>query len=452
MSAKRPAKKDGIPYQGESLPWDSDAEEAALSCFLIDPGNLLPEAELTIPNEYFYHPGNQSLFVEMKDMLYHGKPVEYVALTGWLRDKGILDRIGGPGHLSQVLNSQHSTANFNYYRSRLKDKYLLRKGITICDTVASEGRSFHGEDASAWTEKLAAEALQLHNSAIQVGGLHQGADLEQAHAEMLRRGTQIGIPTQFPWFNKKFGGCFPGTVIFFAGDRGIGKSALTRQIGWYTAGHLKEPTEVITFEMDRVQEFRRICSLAGVDNDAWLTNKFSDHELEIISQVKRAAKSIPYKIHDDVDTLDQAINRIKMGFLKRKTRIWIFDSPQALEENSKDGRERELSRIGKAIKKVAKDLGLCIMCPAHLNDGGDARGSKDLENFCDVFCRLGRDVSHKPTVMEPWRRILARNAKNRNGPEEDEGLLLRFTGKHLRFEEESTTTMEFKKPSRYSKD
>lgn len=446
MAAKRPAKKDGIPYQGDSLPWDSESEEAVLSCFLIDPGNLLPEAELTIPDDYFYHPGNQVIFKEMKAMLAMGKPVEYTALTGWLRDKDALERIGGPVYLSKVLNSMHSAATFNHYRSRLKDKYLLRAGITLCDTTASEGRSFHGEDASEWTGKLAAEALQLHQTAIQVGGLHQGADLEQAHDEMVRRGDQVGIPTQFPWFNKKFGGCFPGTVIFFAGDRGIGKSALTRQIGWYTAGKLKEPTEVITFEMDRVQEFRRICSLEGVHNNAWLTNQFSDQELEIIKNVKRAAKSIPYKIHDDVDTLDQAVNRIKMGFLKRGTRLWIFDSPQALEENSRDSRERELSRIGKALKKVAKDLGLCIMCPAHLNEGGDARGSKDLENFCDVFCRLGRDADHKPTFMEPWRRILARLSKNRNGPEEDEGLLLRFTGQHLRFEEESTTNMEFKKP------
>lgn len=428
-----------------------ESEEAILSCFLIDPGNLLPEAEITIPDDYFYHPGNQVIFKEMKDMLYHGKPVEYVALSGWLKDKGLFDRVGGAVYLSRVLNSLHSAANFNHYRSRLKDKYLLRKGITICDAVASEGRSFHGEDASVWTEKLAAEALQLHQSAVQVGGTHQGSDMEQACTEMEARGKQIGVPTPFPWFNRKFGGCVPGTLYLFGGKRGLGKSALTRQIGWHIAKVDHEPVEVITFEMDRVQEFRRICSLEGVDQNSWLNGELSEREKEIVQNVKKSGKHIPYKIHDDVKTLDQTISRIRMGFLKRKTRIWIVDGPQRIKGDSSDGRERELSNIGWALKEEAKNNGLCIMCPVHMNSEGMARGSEDLENHADLFCRLAQDKEHKPTPLQPWQNILARNSKNRNGPEEDEGCIFRFTGKHLHFDEEGPTDRGFAAPPPYQR-
>lgn len=452
---KKAAKSMPAPtsHGGQSLPWDEDAEEALLSCILSDPSNIIPEAELSVPDDHFYHVGNQTIYREMKAMHSAGKPVEYISLTGWLRDRQLLDRIGGVPQLSKILGSVMSASQFNYYRSRLKDKWLLRHGITLCDSTAAEGRSFHGEDASTWTEKLAAEALQLHNAAVQQGGQHQGCDLDQAGAEMERRGKQVGIPTPFPWFNRKFGGCFPGTLILFGGNRGIGKSALTRQIAWYTAGKLREPTEVITFEMDRVQEFRRICALEGVDNSAWLREdgSLTEQEQEIVRRVRAAAKHIPLKIHDDVTTLDQTVSRIRMGFLKRKSRVWIVDGPQALEEDSKETRERVLSRMGKTLKAVAKDNGLCIICPVHLNEEGDARGSKDLENFCDVFCRLGRNNDHKPTFLEPWQQILARLSKNRNGPEEDEGCLFRFTGKHLRFDEEGPTSMTFAKPNPYSR-
>jgi replicative DNA helicase len=453
VTTKKSSKKTTIPYQGESLPYDSDSEKGVLSCFLHDPANLIPEAELTIPDEHFYHPAHQCLFKEMKEMHANGRPVEYIAITNWLRDKGILDRIGGAGTLSELLNFVPTPAHFPYYRGILKDKWLFRKGITLCTESVSEAYSFGGEDASVWTEKLAAEALQLHNAAVQQGGIHQGCDLDQAGAEMERRGKQVGIPTPFPWFNRKFGGCFPGTLILFGGSRGIGKSALTRQIAWYTAGKLKEPTEVISFEMDRVQEFRRICSLEGVDNSAWLREDgtLTEYEQQIVDRVRRAAKHIPLKIHDDVSTLEQTVSRIRMGFLKRKSRVWIVDGPQALEEDSKETRERVLSRMGKTLKAVAKENQLCIICPVHLNDDGDARGSKDLENFCDLFARMGRDHTHKPTMMEPWQRILVRLSKNRNGPEEDEGLLLRFTGKHLRFEEESTTSLNFVQPAQKRK-
>lgn len=436
-----------------SLPWDSDAEKGTLSCFLHDPGNLIPEAELTIPDEYYYHPANQILFKEMKAMQGMGKPVEYIALTNWLRDRDLLGKIGGAGTLSELLNFTPTPAHFPYYRGILKDKWLFRKGITLCTGSVSDAYSFSGEDASVWTEKLAAEALQLHNAAVQQGGQHQGCDLDQAGAEMERRGKQVGIPTPFPWFNRKFGGCFPGTLILFGGNRGIGKSALTRQIAWYTAGKLREPTEVITFEMDRVQEFRRICSLEGVDNSAWLREdgSLTEQEQDIVKRVRAAAKHIPLKIHDDVTTLDQTVSRIRMGFLKRKSRVWIVDGPQALEEDSKETRERVLSRMGKTLKAVAKENQLCIICPVHLNEEGDARGSKDLENFCDLFARMGRDHTHKPTMMEPWQRILVRLSKNRNGPEEDEGCLFRFTGKHLKFEEEGSTSMTFAKPNQYQR-
>lgn len=446
---KKATKKSVIPYQGESMPWDEDAEEAVISCILNDPGSVMPDVELTIPDEYFYHPGNQVIFKEMKAMASSGKPVEYKALTGWLRDKGVLDRVGGGAHLSKCLNALMSSANFNHYRSRLKDKWLLRRGLTLCAESHADGSSFHGEDASVWTEKLASEALQLHQAAVQQGGIHMGSDLEQACDEMERRGSQVGVPTPFPWFNKKFGGCVPGTLYLFGGKRGLGKSALTRQIGWHIAKVDHEPVEVITFEMDKVQEFRRICSLEGVDQNSWLTGELSDREKEIVQNVKRAGKQIPYKIHDDVKTLEQTISRIRMGFLKRKTRIWIVDGPQRIKGDSREGRERELSGIGWALKEEAKNNGLCIICPVHLNSEGVARGSEDLENHADLFCRLAKNKEHKPTFLEPWDQILARNSKNRNGPEEDEGCLFRFTGKHLKFEEEGRTDISFEASNPY---
>jgi replicative DNA helicase len=450
MTAKKASKKS--PHSMESMPWDEDAEEALLSCIFTDPSTILPECELTVPDEYFYHVGNLTIFREMKAMHGMGKPVEYIALTGWLRDRDLLDRVGGVPQLSKIHGTSLHSSNFNHYRGRLKDKWLLRQTITICDAVALEARSFHGEDAATLTEKLASEGLGLHQSAVQQGGIHLGCDLEQAYAEKERRGKQVGIPMPFPWFNQKFGGCFPGTLTFFGGDRGLGKSALTRQIGWYTAGKLQQPTEIVTFEMDRVQEFNRICSLEGIDNSAWLREDgiLYEHEQKIEDRVRRAAKHIPLQIHDDVETPEELINRIRMGFLKRKSRVWIIDSPQAMEdEDKRESRERFLARLTKAIKKEARNLGLSILCPVHLNEDGDTRGSKDQENFCDTFVQLAKDKDFKPTMLEPWQRVLARVSKNRNGPENDEGCLFRFFGQNLRFEQEGPTSMDFAKPNPY---
>jgi replicative DNA helicase len=87
-----------------SMPWDADAEKGVLSCFLHDPTNLLNDAQVNLADEAFYHPANQLLFKVMKEFNNGTRPVEYIALTNYLRDAGLLDKIGGAGMLSELLN------------------------------------------------------------------------------------------------------------------------------------------------------------------------------------------------------------------------------------------------------------------------------------------------------------------------------------------------------------
>jgi hypothetical protein len=132
-----------------SLPWDSDAEKGVLSCFLHTP-DLLSDAQANVPDESFYHPANQLLFKVMKKFHEGGKrPVEYIALTNYLRDADLLDKIGGPGMLSELLNFVPTPAHYGYYKGILKDKLDLRRIIHACTTTVSQAYE-HQEDLATF--------------------------------------------------------------------------------------------------------------------------------------------------------------------------------------------------------------------------------------------------------------------------------------------------------------
>jgi hypothetical protein len=126
-----------------SLPWDSDAEKGVLSCFLHTP-DLLSDAQANVPDESFYHPANQLLFQVMKQFHEGGtRPVEYIALTNYLRDADLLGRIGGAGTLSELLNFVPTPAHYGYYKGILLDKLTLRKIALYGERLASRARAHH---------------------------------------------------------------------------------------------------------------------------------------------------------------------------------------------------------------------------------------------------------------------------------------------------------------------
>lgn len=438
----------------QSMPFSNDAEKGVLSCFLHNPTDLLPDFKSSMGNgheESFYHPGNRLLYMVMQEFSAGKGPVEYIALSTHLQDKGLMDRIGGQGVLAELLDFVPTPAHYGYYRGIMRDKWSLRRVIGSCTTSIQKAYGYQ-EDVPEFVRIHGEDTIELVHD-IQAGEAAAGGDdLATIHDEMIATSGQRGISTGFPWLDRNFGGLQKTALILIGGKRGSGKSSICRQIGWRIAKGVKAvpgvtegipgvPVDLITVEMSKVQYYQCLCCLEGVKSDSILKQEFSAEEMRVFDKMRDAAPGIPLRIHDDIKSINECCARIQLGVLKRGVRVVVVDMPHRLTSENDKNRERQLSHIFWTLKETAKNLAITIICPIHLNSDLGSLGAQDAENHADQVLIMALSSTHEPTLIEPRSKAIFKITKNRFGPA-FKRCLYWFNGEHYQFQEDGETDLD----------
>jgi replicative DNA helicase len=423
-----------------------DSERAILSCFLND-SSTLEDARDTLPAEVFHHPANRLMFEEMLAFTASGRPLDYVLFTSFLRDRGNLERVGGAGELSVVLNTTQSSVGYKHYHGILRSKYLFREGQKVLERGVAMIPEYM-DRLPDWTGRVSEEVLQLHQKAIGKCDADAGGGVKEAYFDLIDNFGKTGVTFGFPWLDQQLGGMGEGRVILFAGKRGTGKSALVGQIAWHASAKLEQPkrSDLVGLEMTRREYFQRICSNEGVDASAWLTGKLTRRDMEVLNRVKELVH-VPIRFHDDVVEQAKILSSLRMCHLKHGTRIAVVDGPQKVVGDKKEGRERELSKIVQDYKELARRTGMTILLPIHMNKDLVARGSEDIENYADQMVTMVADAEQSPDTPDHLKRILFKITKNRHGIE-GKRCLYRLNGKHMIFEEVGETEQDIELTSK----
>ena len=123
-------------------PNNRESEVCVLGSMFLDQLDALPKACDLLKPEDFYYPENHILFKTMRDLGEDKIRFDIAVLRGHLLEKGILDRIGGSGYLTQILESVPSSANITYYADLVHTASQRRKLIVLgqgISRVAIEG-------------------------------------------------------------------------------------------------------------------------------------------------------------------------------------------------------------------------------------------------------------------------------------------------------------------------
>ena len=118
-----------------------DIEEGVLGVMLLDPKSLSIAVESITP-ETFYNTSNQLIFEQMVAIHNSGKECDLLSLEQALKDKEIIDLVGGFSYLVD-LTSRGSAGNFEYHLQIIKEKQVLRNIISSCDEVIKKAYSNH---------------------------------------------------------------------------------------------------------------------------------------------------------------------------------------------------------------------------------------------------------------------------------------------------------------------
>ncbi len=429
---------------------------------LISPRDAIAEVVEKITADYFYVPAHQTIFDALVELWNAGAAVDLITFTQNLRDRNLLETVGGAAAITNLFTFVPTAANVGYYIEIVRDKYILRS--IIAAGTESVRRAYEEQDEvgnlldeveqrifAVGEDRFKGQMLSMKDQVMEA--------IESIEKLYERKGGITGVSTGFVEFDRMTSGMHPSEMIVIAARPSMGKTALAMNIAEHVAINEKLPVGVFSLEMSSQQLVQRLlCSRARVNlqkvRDGFLG------ERDFPSLTAAASKLAEAKIFiDDTASLTILELRAKARRLKAQqdVQLIIIDYLQLLRSTSRraqDNRQLEISEISAGLKGLAKELKIPVIVVAQLNRqpeqraGGkprlsDLRESGSIEQDADLVGLLVR-----PEIYEEDEEARAEKsgeaeliiAKQRNGPVGE--IPLTFLKEFTRFEDRARNVTE----------
>ncbi len=433
---------------GRVPPHDLEAEKAVLSALLLD--NVAIHAVLTeVKPEDFYHPAHQQLYQAMVALQDENQPVDLHTLSDYLRDRKLLDAIGGAAYLGEISDYESTAANVLQHARIVREKAIKRSLIAVTTEIA-ESVYEDPDDAGRLLDAAESRILEIGqaNSRSTFSSLHTEVDKAIDYVEQLlaRGGELTGCPSGFKDLDEKTGGLQPGELIIIAARPSMGKTALALNIARNAAVDHRKHVAIFSLEMTkRALTLRLLASEARVDFSSFRRGFGSagDHA----ALVRSAGTLSDAKIWiDDTGMITVLEIKAKCRRLakERGLGLVLVDYLQLTHGDSRNVRkDLEIAEISHGLKALAKELDIPVIALSQLNRGpeqrdpdkrrpnmGDLRESGAIEQDADVIAFIYRDEVYNPNEENRGIAELI-IAKQRNGPTGT--VKLQFEGRYANF-------------------
>lgn len=454
-----------LPDIHRLLPQSPDAEQGLLSSFLLSPnevGGLCIEKEIT--TNHFHIPSNAEIYRTLFDLNEKRKPIDFITLTGVLRDSGKLDQCGGAAFITQLFCFLPTAANASHYADILEQKFVLREIIKVCTEYAA--RSYDEQDdvpnlLNDVEQKILAihrsDSAELRDEDPKKLLMQAVCDIEAAYEA---RGAITGIPTGFAELDETLDGLQRGDMIVIAARPSMGKTSIAIGIAEHIAITTNQTIAFFSAEMSPKQIMQRLLLSRSRVNLRRVRNGFL-YERDFPA-IQKAASEIGNGKFRIIDAIGSTINgiRARTRRLKRShpdLAAVFIDYLQLIRSHSRqaqNSREREIAEVSAGCKEMAKELGIAVVVLAQLNRDAekragtkgrprlsDLRESGSIEQDADVVGLLHREeyyAENEEEKRETEGRATLIIAKQRNGPVGD--IPLTFLKEMARYESRARET------------
>jgi replicative DNA helicase len=368
------------------LPQSPDAEKGVLSSMLLGGPTIVEEIASILTPECFFIPGHAAIYKHLVDMQRSGQSVDFITLTNRLRDFSCLDECGGAAFVTELFTFLPTPANWKYYQTILREKYILRRIIELCTEYG--GRAYDDQDDETLLDRFQTEV-------VEIGGLANDAEAMKLvdKAEVMdridviidrydNRGKIAGLPTGFVDLDRTLDGLKGKKVYVLAGRPAMGKSA----IGVNIVEHIcitalqdgGAPCLFFSVEMpredvvDRLLFARAQISLGRI-RDGFMAEADFPRLQKAASEIMNGRLWI-----DDTPglTIAQFRSRARKAVIKNKVKLILVDYVQIMRGSSKRSRDNtaeEIKEIMQGIRETAKQLDVPIIVLAQVNRGAEER-------------------------------------------------------------------------------
>ncbi len=426
-------------FQGRSVPWSPEAEQAVLGAMLIDGDAALRAVEL-LDDTAFHHERHRRLFRAIRSLVEQTMVIDYVTLRDELMRRGDLELAGGLPYLSELMNAVPTAANLDYHARILKGKAVQRRLIEAATQIISdayEGKATAGDMLDSAEGRIFTIAQQRRDAGfIRIKNRLWDA---MEHIETLhKKGIAVtGVPSGFADLDKLTAGFQPSELIIVAARPSMGKTAFCLNIATHAA-YNNFGVAVFSLEMSTDALVQRmLCAEARVDSLAVRQGRVRDSDYPRLAAAAGILQNCPIWI-DDTPALTLLEMRSKARRLRADSdvRLVIVDYLQLMRSPEyAENRVQEISDISRSLKQLARELEVPVIALSQLSRASEQRGgdrlpllsdlrdSGAIEQDADVVMFIHRPemyrdlrekAEEKGTPIEGHAELML--AKHRNGP------------------------------------
>ncbi|MCK4940879.1 replicative DNA helicase [candidate division WOR-3 bacterium] len=413
-------------------PHSLEAEESVLGAILLD-SNALPKAMEILSEEHFYQVANQKIFRAVLNLFDKNITSDLVTITDWLKQNKMLDEVGGPEYLSNLVANVLTTANVEHHARVVLDKAIKRNVIQVSMELLKN--SFEDNQTAAELVDYAQNTVfQIKEKGLRKEPISIRGYITKIieTAESMRGARMVtGVETGYYELDELTSGFQKSDFIVVAGRPSMGKTAFVLNVASYSAIKNNIPIGIFSVEMSGEALVQRLlCSEAKVSLRNLRRGMLRNEDWVNLATAAGNLDKAPIFIDDSAQLsiyeLKAKARRLKADY---NIGMLIVDYLQLLEGpkiGRQFSRQQEISDISRSLKALAKELDLPLVTVSQLSRMpehrehkrpilADLRESGAIEQDADVVIFIYRDEVYDPQTDK--KGIAEINvAKQRNGP------------------------------------
>ncbi|MDR0899747.1 MAG: replicative DNA helicase [Lactobacillaceae bacterium] len=391
------------------IPQSTEFEKSLLGAFFYassfaDQQDMYDRVLMHVADVDFYNPQNKAAFVAIGELLEQTVEVEPQALINQIEKDGVLNAQQATTLVADLQTTTATTSNVEAYAKEIRTTAISRN---LIDLMNRTNQAAH--DPASVPDDLIA---QVRSTLDNIEDTHEASEfksVKNALSELINEISEASqnnselkagaIPTGYPKLDRLIKGLQPNNLIILAARPAVGKTAFALNMAKRAAqskeiGH----KTVVVFNMEMNVSSMMLRMLAsesnvpmnklqtgndlttdptGKDlNTDWTRIHATNNNLSHLRIQLNAASGITMSsLRAQLRTLD---TQLKRDDPQGGVGLVIIDYLQLIEpdEGRTDGRQNEISKISRQLKKLTTEMNIPVVALSQLSRGVESRDEK----------------------------------------------------------------------------
>ena len=364
----------------KQLPQSVEAEQAVLGSILIDSRCLTDIIGLLTPDD-FYLQQNREIYETIYTMFNFSQTIDPVTVLDKMRELGVYHE-NSRDYILQLMEITPTAANAVRYANIVREKAMLRG---LADASADISEMVYTQ---VGTPSEILESAEKKISALRKGERgdsleHIGVTLHKVFdrlTELSQSDSVIpGMSTGMRDLDKKINGLNNSDLLLVAARPAMGKSAFALNLALNVAKKYNKTVAIFNLEMSREQLAMRLLAIESfVDGQKMATGKLTEEEWSKLCMASASLSQTDIRI-DDNPSITVAEMNAKCRRVENLGMV-VVDYLQLMSGSgygkSSDNRVNVVGEISRAMKIMAKELNVPVVCLSQLSRGPESRTDK----------------------------------------------------------------------------